>query len=148
VIEARAAHGSFNKTPSVERWGTCRGASNALAQHLSTYSCKTQSYKCLTVSQSKTGTALPADKGAEWSEGQVVTGVQYKAADAEEIVAKAHLTVRFCMGDGSCHPLTHIWTYHFCCLPLTCTSKLMCPPFLKQISGTVNTLTQRIQSYC
>lgn len=33
------------------------------------------------------------DKGAEWSEGQVVTGVQYKAADGEEIVAKAHLTV-------------------------------------------------------
>ena len=34
-----------------------------------------------------------ADKGGEWSEGEVVTGVLYKAADGEEVVAKAHLTV-------------------------------------------------------
>ncbi len=34
-----------------------------------------------------------ADKGGDWSEGQVVTGVRYKAADGEEVVVKAHLTV-------------------------------------------------------
>lgn len=35
----------------------------------------------------------PADQGGDWEEGQVITGVRYKAADGQEAVAAAHLTV-------------------------------------------------------
>lgn len=36
---------------------------------------------------------LVNDQGGDWEEGEVVTGVRYKAADGQEVVARAHLTV-------------------------------------------------------
>jgi 2-polyprenyl-6-methoxyphenol hydroxylase-like FAD-dependent oxidoreductase len=38
-------------------------------------------------------TPFPADVGEDWSEGQPVSGVKYKAADGSVREARAHLTV-------------------------------------------------------